>query len=222
MSRDQSPVLPAIVQVRFAPYPCGGLGWGDIPSSFFLTTPLSKADLDLGDGVAGATHSIRDTCHAVYLTKGAPSNQGTLQSLVDQIGLDFWQWRSVAFDRVFNGVAVPVPDGLTDNVTSFYRVDRAVTRMVSHRLGSEPMVMGHSDPQNDCDTTPKVYGGGGSDVHASLNNGVLTLPKVRVYVEDGVLKWATLATDSLTLCPSTSDSSMAMTTEDGDSTMTAE
>ena len=219
MSRDVSPVLPATVQVQFDPSPCGGLSWSNIPTSYSVTTPLSKAGLGLGSGVANAIHSIRDSCHAVFLAAGGnPTNQGTMQSLVDQIGLDLWSWRSAAFDRVFNGLVVPDPNGLAGVISWTYRADRCTTRTTSAPIGGEPTIMGHSDPQNDCDSRAVVYGGNGTNAHATLTNGVLTEPRIKIYVEDGVLKWLALTPDTLTICPSTAGA-MAMTTEDGDSMM---
>lgn len=233
MPRDQAAVLPGTVQVRFRPYPCGELAWDDLPTTFTLTTKLadvgSGSDPDnesggdnggnspLGPG-SEATHSIRDTCHAIFTAAGGePNNLAALQALTDQIGLDFWRWRSVAFDRVYNGVVTPTPDGLIDTLTWTYRADDCSTRVCSAPIGGEVGVMEHSDPEHDCDASPKIYGG---TTHAAVAGGILTLPKISLRVVDGVLQWSKLTPDTATICPNVNSGSMAMTTESGTSMMT--
>ncbi len=221
MGRDQSAVLPGTVQVTYRPYPCGTtVAYSDLPTSYSVSTSLSNASLDAA-AAQGTTQTwtVRDTCHAIFSAKGKgdPTNKGVLQTLADQIGLDRWNWRTVAFDRSYNGIVAPPPDGTIDAVTWTYRGDECSTRISSVPVGAEVDRLAHMDVLDDCQAGPKLYGG---PAHATVKNGVLTMPKLRVYIEDGVLKWAALPVETVTLCPSTATTTMAVTTEDGDPMMT--
>lgn len=222
MPRDQSPVLPGTVEVHFRPVPCGGLvSWDDLPTDYKLSTALADAGLPTAATGTGAVRGFREPCRAYFASKTAtnPTNRATLQALADRIGRDFWAWRLVAFDRAYNGIIAPTPDGIVDAVEWTSREGECSTRMWSVPIDGEPAVLAHFDAARDCDSRPQLFGGG-DDYHAKVVNGVLTLPTIRVYVVDGVLRWDRMDPEALTICPNPpmaqpSAGPMVMTTEDG-------
>lgn len=211
MPRDLAPILPSSVEVHFTPYPCGdGVSWADIPTDYSETRELADLGLPTATG-SGVTLALRDACHAICHDDGDPSNQTTLQTLARQVARDRLGWLLVAFDRAYTGIVAPTPDATVGAVVWRYRAEDATTRLATEPTGGEPTRLGHDDVTHDCDARPLLYGG---TTHATVSNGVLTLPRAHLAIVDGALRWFKADPDPVTICPTTTQPA-GMTTDDG-------
>ncbi len=185
MSRDQSPVLPATISLTTRGYRCGPTAtWPGIPETWELTSDLIDADLDTeAQGYPGVV-ALQDSALAVYLVdgSGAPFNVATLQALSDQLAADFYAWRLLAFDTVYNGIVAPPPDGYLDSIVWAYRADEVSTRIKSAPLGTEPENYNHSDNISLCRDAVLIY-----DPSAMVVSGVTQIPKELIALEQGRL-----------------------------------
>ncbi len=200
MARDQSPVLPGTVAVRFTPWLCDTTGgdWSQVPTSYSVSTSLSNASLDAATAQGTTqTWTVRDTCHAIFSAKGKgdPTNKTVLQTLADQIGLDRWNWRTVAFDRSYNGIVAPPPDGTIDAVTWTYRGDECSTRISSVPVGAEVDRLAHMDVLDDCDGCVTVF-----PETAKQAGGTVTLPRAKLCLQGGELVTRPIQPDTFAGC----------------------
>lgn len=149
--RDQSGGLPNKVRITF---PCEDTGrpvGHALPAEFHVDVNLSDAGLGPAQGV-DATWAVIDTCPAAFAADDVhPTNESILTDLANQIALDFWLWRTVAYDRVVNGIVVPDAEGITDLVEWTHVEGCCATRMSTSPLGVEPMTFNHCDAANAID-----------------------------------------------------------------------
>ena len=190
--RDRTPALPAAIELYAKPWPCSPVTYDKIPKEYYVTSRLADSNIQDADASNVAEHGsgtvgFFDTFHAVYLTAGmgAPSNKVKLQNLSDQLAKDFWGWRLVAFDTVYNGIIAPDLDGHTDEATWTYTADRCETRVKTAPWDDFPESFNHSDPIGDCLDCFKVYS---PDV--SVGSQAACKPiKYCLSVIDGALHW---------------------------------
>ena len=192
MPSDLAALLPSTVDVHFRPWPCGtGKSFADVPADDPVAIALADAGLPTATG-SGAKAAVRDSCHQ------ANGNDSTLKALAKVIVRDQLGMVLTAYDRIFPGIVAPKPDATAGAITWNYRVAGASTRASSESPDGEPTSLGHADPAHDCDARPLVYGG--TD-HATVKDGTLTIPRQRLEIRDGVLRWYKRDPESLVICP---------------------
>lgn len=110
---DQS-VLPASAVVRFRGKRCGGDPWTPIPPYYESVVALAGLGLTSTVGFSGS-RSFQDSAVALFTPPATtPTNQATLDALATRIATDYYSWRTIAFDAVYNGVLNVAPNGLYD------------------------------------------------------------------------------------------------------------
>jgi hypothetical protein len=150
---SESPLLPAQVTVYFLGRRCTGNPANVVPIWYASTVTLAAVAGAGGrvpagaTGVPGTTKLVHDTAVALYNAGGvAPTNQAALDALALRIARDFYAWRGVSFDLVYNGVVAPKPSGLADVLEFTYLHADQSTRARSQPWGAEPEEMQHMDP----------------------------------------------------------------------------
>jgi hypothetical protein len=174
MARDLSPILPAAVRVVFRTRRCSGGVTDAVPDDYTKTIQLSDVSLTRSDlptgltGTPGTTHTVRSEAIALFNVGGTdPTNKTALDAIAMRIAQDFYDWRSVSFDRVYNGIVVSKPSGLIDTIEWSYEatghddtadfgdpvsfVGGCTTRITSAPWNGEPEELSHLDPaQGQC------------------------------------------------------------------------
>ncbi len=197
MARNLSPVLTDKVSVIFPARHCSGL-CSDLPHFYWTDAHISTvnlSDVTLTDpeiveqplGTIDTTWTVRDTCQALYTTAaGSPSNLTQLNQLAAQIAQDYYDWRSVNFDVVYNGVAPVDPCALIDLIEFRYDKTDSTTRVQSAPWTGEPTEYQHMDPgvsSSGCqgyDRYPGMLIEMVVDSNASATQGVLSLEDGRL------------------------------------------
>lgn len=147
MSRDYSAVMPSGVMVVFQGRRCSGLVSDTVPSYYTKTVSIADAGITPGQSGFSGTQHFRDDALALYNVGGGnPTNQTALDALSLQIAKDYYRWRSVAFDVVYNGVVAPDMNGLMDEIEWAYDMEDCHTRMFTGPYDGEPEELHHWDP----------------------------------------------------------------------------
>jgi hypothetical protein len=111
-----SSIVPQKIAVAFPSRRCAGRPHEQPPQWYLSTVSLADAGFPDLAGSPG-TLVLRNEAQALYSTPGGPpTNQGNLDALALQMAKDFCSWRSVSFDRVYNGICAPAMNGLLDEV----------------------------------------------------------------------------------------------------------
>jgi hypothetical protein len=213
MSRDQSAVLPAKIEVVFRTRRCTGAVSDTSVPNFYIKTynlsDLTPADPDVPGnlaGAAGATFTIRDSAVALMSVSVAdPTNKTALDDLAKTIAQAWFDWTTSPYpgDVIYNGIAVPNPSGLNDTVEWSYRAGDCSTRVVSAPLNAGRDEMQHWDPAwTGCADTSSVTTTKTPYVEVlgppwKCVSGQLQVTRYRVSIEAGRLVQTFVSSDTI-------------------------
>lgn len=190
MARDQSPVLPESVTVVFPTKRCTGND--STPAEYAKVVTLEDLEFTI-EGHKG-TKVFHDLAPGLFNTGEStnPNNKTALDTLAKRIARDFYAWRELAFDRVYNGVVKFKQDGFADVVEWTYHLDRCETRVATGPYNDDPEELAHVG--TDCCAGLDFYGPPISGSGASA-----TISKYRLFLLNGKLTKCLVGTDKV--CP---------------------
>jgi hypothetical protein len=150
---DFSSLVPKQLIMRNQTRLCAGFPTSSSYPSFVFTTVqvtgnINYANLEGAVGFTSGSLAIRDTCLALLSGPSniVPTNLASITALAQQLFDDWCQWRVLAYDITWNGVANIVPSGLEDRIIFTYRHDDCTTReMTAPLTGLEGGEMNHQD-----------------------------------------------------------------------------
>lgn len=227
MSRDLSAVLPAHVAVVYASRRCNGVPSDTVPDYYVKTVAIADAGWSgAGDGHTGfsGTKYFRNAALALYNVGGAdPTNKTALDSLAVQIAKDFYNWSSISFDAVYNGIVAPDMNGLMDEVEWAYDIDNCTTRLWTGPYNGQPEELAHHDPaaascKDDLGATTRepcrlVYG-----PKVTTSAGSTSFPVFELCLVGGRLQWTYVTAETIACaceCDPTTSKICATITDDG-------
>jgi hypothetical protein len=179
---------------------CYGQPSQSIPSQYVSTYQITASSGSL-------TEVIKSTCLAYYnpASTASPLNKTTLDTLTNQFGLDYSNWKKVTFDYVFAGICNLAASGLNDVIEFDYLSEKkgCFTRVYSYPLNYTIKNLGHFDYSGDCvnsidtgllnwDAQPyrSVYG-----PPSICSGGQLQLTRYGIIFMDGRLQQKYISTD---------------------------
>lgn len=208
---DFPAILPQSVSVRFPTRRCNGSPSDTVPYYYVKSTSLSSSSWtppDENDSIPNGfpgSKMYHDTALALYdVGNPNPTNQAALDRLAKQIATDFYNWKGVAFDRVYNGIIAPDMNGLIDVMTFQMGSKDASTRVYTAPYNGEPEELMHHDPANlgcvSTDMRPlmEMYTPGATQFMASCTS--LSVSALLLGLQDGRLQATFDHTDSLFCC----------------------
>jgi hypothetical protein len=173
VANDINAWLPSQFKVRFPSLKTGGAVAYVPPVAYVKTVNVFDSGVGLpitnvrGNGFPLIVH---DTTPATFTSGTTPTNQATLDALAVQMAMDYFNWRIVNRDYVFNGVvnptadppATPAPETLSayDWLIEWrYTGSDATTRIVGAPFNGQAEEFQHGLPVSPCTVSPTVAWG---------------------------------------------------------------
>lgn len=169
MSRDQSPLLPAEIDVVWMARRCAGLPSDGYPESYTSTVELKNLDLTDStiprlDGRSGSVRMVRSLGPALFSDPiDDPTNKTALDSMAKKYAQDWFDWETADLPGDLNvgGIVAPTPNGLIDCIEWTYTKEDTHTRVMSAPFNGSPIELAHYDPAAaSCGSSTGRYGEG--------------------------------------------------------------
>jgi hypothetical protein len=195
------------ITICFNSKQCGGTPSDQYPLFYISTysgSPTSPPPYAINE-------TFRDTALAYFSPPyDTPTNQSTLDQLVDQFRLDYLNWKQLTFDYTFIGICNFAQSGLVDTYEFTYINGMCSTRLYTYPFNNKVHELGHFDWTNDCPTIPDPNSQGQTIPNfdgsphvayygppAQCVNGALQLTRYYLDLQDGRLKKTYASSDSV-------------------------